>query len=930
MSPSDIFPLVEKFPHCTAAEREQLLNFARNTPLLYGAWKPFKQLFKKAQAQLPDRADIELLGVLLRRIDEAGFPSSRHSWKVVDETGVQGKKHSVVVDGVSYVVGGRSSWDYTGWRLVVTRLGTSGQGVLGALRRAIDNVKATPSSTVKAYDFDSHAYIYEVKNVTLANAELSVVSGSSYRWGSSPETTFVVDVSDPEFVHIRGDGPRTPTLQYMKRRARRVLRHLSQHNPTLYLQLATQLLREHGNKTLDPALNWAAMDVLFTSSPRWEQTQPGRGAYQRSADKFVRLRREERAPAIWDAHLEQARVLLSRGDVPLEANEMVLKVLRAHGEDFANADNANKVLSPAQLLRFLNSDAPLLQHLATRELAQAVQRGDQIDGATWARLVLLADARTRRTLSTLQPASDVGDWNHQAVQVLGETLEKKTAAKQRRAAHLLVARFAEQIGPEVLWRNLAIFADASAETREWVFEKVAASASRGEFNRLSELSRLRPDLRDEAVRVFSAQVNYVQPTVAEAMALVATADAEKNAVGWQFLAATAITREVARQLWYQVWGAKTHFASETHAVAARSVGAMQLFERADFSSEKLEKWVPLIPVFIAELSPEFFAAVFRRVSPLQQIDLALSASNEQWQAARAVLLEALQDIQVLGSFWNRVLQRLESEENTTLLERIVDDAEISATFSRVPSSTVAALLERTDPMLESWLALWLDANAGQLSRDDSSLLAAATHQLSAIRERGLARVREVGLNLPLALRLMESGLPQPFATAREWFESHEALDLADRALALCDSPDAQVRAFGREFLEANRERVLDSGLLQKLTENSDVQMQAWLAEHLLKDAPDVQVAGFDQVVLRTRGRARRAKEAVKKRRDATKSGPVEYSDDDVAVLLEVARGRTTRDREWALQQLAQVALSGRDIEGVRVQVVTETIPGAGG
>jgi len=39
------------------------------------------------------------------------------------------------------------------------------------------------------------------------------------------------------------------------------------------------------------------------------------------------------------------------------------------------------------------------------------------------------------------------------------------------------------------------------------------------------------------------------------------------------------------------------------------------------------------------------------------------------------------------------------------------------------------------------------------------LLAAATHPFGAIRERGLARFREVGLDLPLALRLMEAGLP---------------------------------------------------------------------------------------------------------------------------------------------------------------------------
>jgi hypothetical protein len=274
---------------------------------------------------------------------------------------------------------------------------------------------------------------------------------------------------------------------------------------------------------------------------------------------------------------------------------------------------------------------------------------------------------------------------------------------------------------------------------------------------------------------------------------------------------------------------------------------------------------------------------------------------------------------LLGSFWNRVLDLVSGDENTTLLNRIVNDEEISATFTRVPQEKIAELLERTDDALEPWLARWLDANITSLRRGDSALLFAAMSPLGEIRRRSLARVQELGLDLPLALRLMESGLPQPFEVGKWWFDTNDELDLADRALALCDSPDEQVRAYGRTFLETHRERVLDAALLKKLSENSDTAMQAWLAEHLLRDAPDVEVAAFDASVLRARGRARRAKEAVKARRDTTQNTPrtnIEYSNEGVATLLDVARGRTKRDREWALQQLAQAALSGREVEGV--------------
>ncbi|MDQ3814566.1 MAG: hypothetical protein M3347_11520, partial [Armatimonadota bacterium] len=831
--------------------------------------------------------------------------------------------HTVAGNGFTYIVGGRGTWEYTGWRLIV-RSTAEQKGVIAALRRALSLApqSGTPTSDVIAFDFDARSYIYEVKSVSLANGELQIVCGSSYRWSGSQDRTFVVDVSDPHFIHLRDDGPKTPTLQYMKRRARRVLRHLSQENPELYLQLATQLLREHGDNRLEPALNWAVMDVLFADSPRWQQPQPGRGPYQRSAGTFVLKRREERAPEIWDAHPEQARELLSRRDVPLEANETALRILRARGEDVTN-----RVLERAQLERFLGSELPLLQYLAARQLAGLWQSGERLDGALWARLVLLADGRTRRTLQTAQPPTGDAAWNEQAAQVLSEALEQGAVTKKRRAAHLLVQRFADRISNDVLWRNLETFADVNQETRSWMLERVRHSARSGEFRRLSDIARLRPDLREALARAFSEEAAHVAPSIGQALSLVASNDQEANATGWQFLAATAMSRDAARELWQRVWSSKAplwdskeSFTPAMHETAAQSNGALQLFERADFSGEELEKWLPEAPTFFNSLSPAFFAAVFRRLSPATQVDRALSANDDQWQAAREVLLQTLQDRALLGTFWNRVLERVAVGADESLQRRILDDALIAATFEQMPKEAIADLFTHTPMEHEPYLLRWLDANGAQLGRTDAALLAAATHPFGAIRERGLARVRAVGLDLPLALRLMESGLPQPFDLARAWFETNDEVDLADRALALCDSPHARVRSFGREFLEVQGERVLNAEILRKLSENDDPIMQAWLAEHLLRDAKGVEVTTFDRAVLRTRGRARRAKEAVKKRRDVTRTtAPIKHSDEDIAALLDVARGRTTRDREWALQQLAQVALSGREIEGVHVQ-----------
>ena len=65
---------------------------------------------------------------------------------------------------------------------------------------------------------------------------------------------------------------------------------------------------------------------------------------------------------------------------------------------------------------------------------------------------------------------------------------------------------------------------------------------------------------------------------------------------------------------------------------------------------------------------------------------------------------------------------------------------------------------------------------------------------------------------------------------------------------------------------------------------------------------------FDRAVLRAPDRGRRAKELVKRRRE--RAAP-----EEIPLLLEMARGHTGRDAEWALAQLAQLALDGHAIDG---------------
>jgi len=86
---------------------------------------------------------------------------------------------------------------------------------------------------------------------------------------------------------------------------------------------------------------------------------------------------------------------------------------------------------------------------------------------------------------------------------------------------------------------------------------------------------------------------------------------------------------------------------------------------------------------------------------------------------------------------------------------------------------------------------------------------------------------------------------------------------------------------------------------------------------------------FDNRVLRTRRTGRKAKELVKRRLEtpapdaAVFIGSNQTVDDRrIQALVDMARGSSLRDRDWALQQLARLALDGHPIPQVQVSTTS--------
>ncbi len=336
------------------------------------------------------------------------------------------------------------------------------------------------------------------------------------------------------------------------------------------------------------------------------------------------------------------------------------------------------------------------------------------------------------------------------------------------------------------------------------------------------------------------------------------------------------------------------------AIGAQFWGAVQQYlDAKKEGAEQLRARTFDDPVIAAT-----FAGAAGQLAPALLLSLIASVPEAVWLLWRDALLQVLKtDAARREAFWEAA--RSQGFAGGFLRGRLIDDAEFAATFGMLESDVT----QFDDPSLESLITLWLGAR----ELDAETLIEAAIHPLPAVRAIGLSGLVARGLTVPIALRLLESDLRDAMDAAKVWFESREE-NIANLALALCDSPRLRARQYGREFVGARLDDLIGDGLLAKLEENPNAEMQGFVANLLLERDAETAPIEFDRAVLRGRNRARRAKNLVQTRR--SQSAPLP----DDATLLELARGKTPRDAEWALQQLARRALES-EIAGVEVSGV---------
>ncbi|BCM93213.1 hypothetical protein IAD21_05101 [Abditibacteriota bacterium] len=275
---------------------------------------------------------------------------------------------------------------------------------------------------------------------------------------------------------------------------------------------------------------------------------------------------------------------------------------------------------------------------------------------------------------------------------------------------------------------------------------------------------------------------------------------------------------------------------------------------------------------------------------------------------------ALAQIPLSDAFWTFV-GGLDAQGSARWLD-LIGRERATVAFAGLSAPIIRSLLDPNGSGLESLIEAWLRSNGDQLANNEPLLMLAATNLNEGVRAPALARLRQISLNLRVALRLIESGLPEAQTLARPYFEN-EGDEWAMRVLALADSPVAATRLYALDLLARFRARWTPE-LLRSLAQHDDARVQAFVAAQLQR-APEVAaneaVTVFDSAIINSRGRARRAKTGVQ-RRLTTQSAeePMQLES-----LLDAARNGAPRDRAWALQQLVRLRLSGAEVPEIQVR-----------
>ena len=726
-------------------------------------------------------------------------------------------------------------------------------------------------------------------------------------------------------------GPHT--VAYLIRRGRRWLRRLGRHDGATYARAASAFLRaaDAQGAQIRVANRLILSDTLYGRGTI--DATHGRGAMTLPAEPDRYARRYDRFSKIWDQHLEEVKGIWAATRQNADIQAWAFSVLKSQRQAIPD-------LSPAGLKLALLGPSKKLRSHACAQIASGPDLVRHIDAPA---LQILLKFCTSRQFSAIYPA-----------------LEKHAGKKSIDDA--VFAYVCENGMPEIRRGGLP----ASTDTRSATLLQFSLRFIRSRFNAaetyqlaryvglttkfkpvsrwqdtlkalpLKSLVELRLQLTDLPRSVVTAIDGACSSAAMEgsgdenlAAALTLSPSKELRELGWSLLS-NASDLAIAT-IWASLSSqAGTSVGREALVEALQSEERLARIERHPHAPQILSNLVLALAAAEQKLAERLFLRLATQKSAEKTLKTLQKILRQQPSGSWASRPSLLQNAVSLDPGITRLVWAALPADETKPV------AEIYLRNRSLADVMIGALevddVKQLGQVQADYLMRALRAAPSRLLEDKTFAVSCAICPHPDLQQFAIAKLEARGLIKSVFVPLAESGMPAATAAADRYIASvQDRAELTKAVVTICDSGRAATRASGLRFLAQFSDRIDMNAAMAALAEHTAPDVSAvvaeWVASGLAVRRETLQ--HFDNRVLRTRRVGRKAKELVKNRLGAgSPDGTVSIEADlqidgrRVEALLDLARGVSLRDREWALQQLARLALEGHVVPKVQVSTTS--------
>jgi hypothetical protein len=732
-------------------------------------------------------------------------------------------------------------------------------------------------------------------------------------------------------AHSEVAGPNT--VAYLMRRGRRWLRRLGRNDQAAYVRCAAALLGAADAQGAHATISsrWILSDILYGRGI--SDSNHGHGSLSLPVGQFRYDRRWDRFPSVWNKHMDAVCDIWQSISHNPDIQVWAFNILKSQWHEIPS-------LRAAGLRLALLSPSERLRTHACGLVGAKPKRVLELDAAT--AQVFLEFSSPKQFASIYPILESHADAKPLQDAVLAYVDEHglsqirrglMPSSDERRSAKLLCysLRFLRSRFNAAETYQLARYVGQTTH-----FKPVALWRDTLNSLPLKSLVELRlhlPDLPKAVVRSIdgacreAATRGSVDENLAAALTL--SPSLELRVLGWTLLAnaGDAAVSTVWNNLIAQAGSAK---GLESLLEALRGKDRIERIERHGTGAQLLSGLAIATALADPKIAESLLLRLAAKGDSRQTLDtmgrVVQLMADGGWAKRPAVLQKLiLLDPTITQFLW----VSLRGEQPSAVAQIHVASRSLAGAVTNAVEVDEIKTIGATQA---GYLTQALRLAPSRLYQERGFAVACAACPHPELQQLAIARLESRRLVETVFVPLAESGMPAAVTAAERYISSIKDRSAFTKAVIMvCDSGASTTRAIGLRFIQRQPEQLDLNALLVALSEHTSPDVTATVARFaasgitIKRDALDQ----FDNRVLRTRRTGRKAKELVKTRLEtlspeaAVSIGTNQKVDDRrIQALVDMARGSSQRDRDWALQQLARLALDGHSIPQVQVSITS--------